>query len=193
MIALATSVDAALGVYALLLGSGVSTGSGVPTGWGVVIDLVRRAAAAAKPDDPRAAEQATADPERWWAANGDGRPFGYSGLLGQLATTPAARQRLLAGYFEPSQPTVRRAVGSPGAAHRAIAQPARTTTPTPGPPTVRSPPPSPRSPCSPNRPGCGSSRPVRRRRTRRHHPRPPRWRAPRRWLLGSRLRSVASV
>lgn len=42
---LATSMQAQPGVYALLLGSGVSTGAGVPTGWGVVTELVRRVAA----------------------------------------------------------------------------------------------------------------------------------------------------
>lgn len=42
---LATSMHAQPGVYALLLGSGVSTGAGMPTGWGVVTDLVRKVAA----------------------------------------------------------------------------------------------------------------------------------------------------
>lgn len=37
---LATSMQAQPGVYALLLGSGVSTSAGVPTGWGVVTELV---------------------------------------------------------------------------------------------------------------------------------------------------------
>ncbi len=41
---LATSVHAMPGVYALLLGSGVSTGAGIPTGWGVVREFVTRAA-----------------------------------------------------------------------------------------------------------------------------------------------------
>jgi hypothetical protein len=57
MVSLATSVHASPGVYALLLGSGVSTGAGVLTGWEVVKDLVRKVAAAQAPDDVDAADQ----------------------------------------------------------------------------------------------------------------------------------------
>ena len=46
LVMLATSMHAQPGVYAVLLGSGVSTGAGIPTGWGVVRELVRRVAAA---------------------------------------------------------------------------------------------------------------------------------------------------
>lgn len=60
---LATSMQAQPGVYALLLGSGVSTGAGVPTGWGVVTELVRRVAAV---EDPASIEDAASDPEKWW-------------------------------------------------------------------------------------------------------------------------------
>lgn len=42
---LATSMHAQPGVYALLLGSGVSSGAGIATGWGVVTTLVREVAA----------------------------------------------------------------------------------------------------------------------------------------------------
>jgi hypothetical protein len=57
MVALATSVHASPGVYALLLGSGVSTGAGILTGWQVVTDLVRRGAAAQAPEDIDAASE----------------------------------------------------------------------------------------------------------------------------------------
>lgn len=63
---LATSVHAQPGVYALLLGSGVSTGAGVPTGWGVVKELIRRAATASTPDDEDALRLAEQDPVAWW-------------------------------------------------------------------------------------------------------------------------------
>ena len=95
---LATAVHAQPGVYALLLGSGVSTGAGVPTGWGVVRELIRRAAAAQAPDDETAAHKAHDDPESWWIEHGGGEPLGYSNLLAALAPTPAARQALLAGF-----------------------------------------------------------------------------------------------
>jgi hypothetical protein len=118
---LATSIHAQPGVYALLLGSGVSTGAGIPTGWGVVRELVRRAAAAAAPDDPAAAERAAATPEEWWAEHGDGEPLGYSNLLGALASEPAARRGLLAGFFEPSTEDLAEGLKVPGPGHRAIA------------------------------------------------------------------------
>lgn len=42
LIALASSVHAGPGTYALLLGSGVSVASGVPSGWAVSLDLVQQ-------------------------------------------------------------------------------------------------------------------------------------------------------
>lgn len=39
---LSFSVEANQGVYALLLGSGISYSSGIPTGWGVLKELCRR-------------------------------------------------------------------------------------------------------------------------------------------------------
>jgi hypothetical protein len=121
LVALATGVHACPGVYALLVGSGVSTAAGIPTGWQVVVDLVRRAAAAADGDDKAAVEAAAADPEGWWAEHGDGQPLGYSNLLGSLAATSAARQALLARYFEPSDEEREEGRKAPTAAHRAIA------------------------------------------------------------------------
>ena len=38
--ALAFSIQSNRGVYALLLGSGVSRASGIPTGWDVTLDLI---------------------------------------------------------------------------------------------------------------------------------------------------------
>ena len=95
---LATSMHAQPGVYALLLGSGVSTGAGVPTGWGVVTELVRRLAAV---EDPNSVDDAGNDPDKWWRER-HGGTLGYSSLLEAVAPTPAARQGLLANFFEPS-------------------------------------------------------------------------------------------
>ena len=39
LVSLATSMHSQPGVYAVLLGSGVSTGAGLLTGWGVVTEL----------------------------------------------------------------------------------------------------------------------------------------------------------
>lgn len=42
---LAFSIQANRGVYALLLGSGVSRAARIPTGWEITLDLVRKLAA----------------------------------------------------------------------------------------------------------------------------------------------------
>lgn len=42
--ALAFSIQANPGVYALLLGSGVSRAAKIPTGWEITLDLVRKLA-----------------------------------------------------------------------------------------------------------------------------------------------------
>ncbi|MFV2103172.1 SIR2 family protein [Micromonospora sp. LOL_024] len=115
-IALATSVHAQPGVYALLLGSGTSTGAGVPTGWGVVTALAAKVAAAAGDQVPT-----DFDADAWWNKHGDGQPLGYSGLLASLASTPAARRAILAGFFEPTEDERQQGLKVPGAAHRAIA------------------------------------------------------------------------
>jgi len=122
MVALATSVHASPGVYTLLLGSGISSVAGVPTGWQVVTDLVGKIAATQAPDDPEAANAAKADPEAWWSQHGYETPLGYSTLLNALAPTPAARQALLAGYFEPTDADREEGRKVPGNAHHAIAQ-----------------------------------------------------------------------
>lgn len=118
-VTLATSMHAQQGVYALLLGSGVSTGAGVLTGWGVVKELVRRVAAAAGGEE--AAASAQADPEKWWVENGAGE-LGYSTLIETLAPTAPARQGLLAEFFEPTDEDREAGVKVPSRAHHAIAQ-----------------------------------------------------------------------
>lgn len=116
LVALATSLHSQRGVYALLIGSGVSTGVGIPTGWGVVEALVRRVAAASGASiDP------DGDWEHWWAVNTQGAALGYSSLLEQLAPTAPSRRALLAGFFEPSPEDRDAGLKVPGPAHRAIA------------------------------------------------------------------------
>lgn len=122
LVSLATSVHTQPGVYALLLGSGVSTGAGIPTGWGIIEALVRDLASAAEPDVPDAADAAAADPEAWWAKHGDGEPLGYSNLLAAMAPTSAGRRAVLARFFEPSEQDRDEGLKAPGAAHRAIAE-----------------------------------------------------------------------
>ncbi|MFJ8079387.1 SIR2 family protein [Streptomyces sp. NPDC096205] len=118
LVSLAMCVQAGPGVYALLLGAGMSRDAGVPTGWEIVTDLVHRAAVARGADE----QLALADPEAWWARHGDGGPLGYSTLLEALGDTPAARHELLRGYFEQDDEDRRDGLKQPGQAHHAAAR-----------------------------------------------------------------------
>ncbi|MDV7222639.1 SIR2 family protein [Streptomyces prunicolor] len=117
--AMALSVHTCPGVYAVMLGAGISLAAGVKTGWDIVTDLVAKVATLHNPGDPEAVEAAVSDPETWWQEQ-FGTPLGYSSLLAEVAPSPAARQAVLAGYFEPGQDEEAGKV--PTAAHRAIAQ-----------------------------------------------------------------------
>ena len=81
------ALHSAPGVYALLLGSGVSRAAGIPTGWEVVLDLVTRVMAMKGIEDRD-------DPAGWYYRE-TGRPPEYSVLLEQLAATPLERRELL--------------------------------------------------------------------------------------------------
>jgi hypothetical protein len=45
-LSLAVSMQASKGVYALLVGSGISKSAGIPIGWDIVLDLIRKLAKA---------------------------------------------------------------------------------------------------------------------------------------------------
>lgn len=114
-VALATSMHAAPGVYAFLVGSGMSSSAGIPTGWKVVQDLIRRFAVAQGVN----ADDLGDSPEEWWQAQGRPRPR-YDVLLSTLAPTDAARQALLARYFDP--PADQGGPVQPTTGHEALAQ-----------------------------------------------------------------------
>jgi hypothetical protein len=114
-VALATSMHAAPGVYAVLVGSGMSSAAGVPTGWQVVLDLIRRIATA-EGVDLDASQRA---PELWWSEQHGSEPR-YDTLLAALAPTDAARRALLLKYFDPP-PTEAKPI-QPTSGHTALAQ-----------------------------------------------------------------------
>jgi hypothetical protein len=118
---LATGMHAQPGVYAVLLGSGVSRSAGVSTGWEIVQHLVQKAAAADNPDDAKSHALAASDPEAWWAQHGEG-DLGYSSLLAAIAPSSAARQGLLAEYFDATEDDRQDGRKVPTAAHNAIAE-----------------------------------------------------------------------
>lgn len=110
---LAFSIQANRGVYALLIGSGVSQAAQIPTGWDITLDLIRKLAAAS-------GESAEPDPESWYSAKHDEVPD-YSKLIDGLAKTQTERQQLLRPYFEPNEGEREENAKQPTAAHKAIA------------------------------------------------------------------------
>jgi hypothetical protein len=118
MLSLAFSMHTNPGVYALLLGSGVSRAAEIPTGWEVVTDLIRQLAAAR-------GEDCSADPEGWYTSAFDEEPD-YSKLLRTISKRPAERQTLLRSYFEASPEDEAAGRKQPTKAHKAIAELART-------------------------------------------------------------------
>ena len=110
---LAFSVQSNPGVYAVLIGSGVSRAAGIPTGWDVTLDLVRKLAAVEK-------EAPEPNPETWFR-NKFGSEPDYSKLLDQLGKTQPDRQQILRGYWEPSDEERAAGEKEPTSAHHAIA------------------------------------------------------------------------
>ncbi len=110
---LAFSLQANPGVYAVLLGSGVSRSAKIPTGWEITLDLVRKLSSVL-------GEGCEPDPAGWYR-NKYGREPDYSDLLDSLAKTPAERQQLLRGYLEATEAERADGLKAPSAAHRAIA------------------------------------------------------------------------
>jgi SIR2-like domain len=95
-IALATSMQASPGVYAVLLGSGISTAAGIPTGWEVVRDLVLKIAL----NEDVAVGEVDFDPVSWYVQRFGHEPR-YDALVRSLAITDPARRALLRAYFDP--------------------------------------------------------------------------------------------
>ena len=113
---LALALHNSPGVYALLLGSGLSSAAGIPTGWQVVLDLIRKLAAARNvelPDDAAA--------EKWYSETYQTEPD-YSDLLDALTSTSDERQQLLRSYFEPTEEEREDGKKMPTEAHRTIAR-----------------------------------------------------------------------
>ena len=111
---LAFSIQASPGVYAVLIGSGVSRAAKIPTGWEVTLDLIRKLA-------KLHGEKCEPDPERWYREKFE-KGASYSNLLNELARTQAERQQLLRAYFEPTEEEREEGEKVPTAAHRAIAK-----------------------------------------------------------------------
>jgi hypothetical protein len=114
LLSLAFSIHSHKGVYAVLLGSGVSRSAGIPTGWDIVQDLSRQLAL-------MQSEEPGEDDASWYTRK-YGKEPGYSDLLAGLGVTPAERRSLLGRYFEPTAVEREQGLKTPTKAHRAVAR-----------------------------------------------------------------------
>lgn len=114
LLSLAFSMQTNKGVYAVLLGSGISRAARIPTGWDIVLELIRKCAHLQSEDCEPAPEQ--------WYERKYGKAPDYAELLEMLGKTASERQLLLRGYFEPTAQELEEGAKQPTQAHRAIAQ-----------------------------------------------------------------------
>lgn len=109
---LSFSMQSNPGVYALLLGSGISRAAKIPTGWDVTLDLIRKLA--------HTNGEECDSPEKWYLEKFSSEPD-YSVVLGELGKTQAERQQILRSYWEPTPEEKEEGAKQPTKAHRAIA------------------------------------------------------------------------
>jgi hypothetical protein len=111
---LAFSVFENKGVYALLLGSGVSRAAQIPTGWEIILDLIRRVGALEE-----AGEQGD-----WasWYQDRFGKEPNYSDMLDMLSKSPDERRAILHRYIEPTAEDLAEGRKVPTRAHVAVAK-----------------------------------------------------------------------
>lgn len=102
------------GVFAVLLGSGLSRSAEIPTGWEITLDLVRRVATA----------QGVEEQSDWakWYREKTGQEPNYSALLEEIASSSDERRAILHRYIEPDEQDREEGRKIPTKAHHAIAQ-----------------------------------------------------------------------
>ena len=110
--ALAVTMQAKPGAYALLLGSGISRSAQIPTGWEIIQALIRRIAASGGPEP--------AEPAVWYRERFGTEPI-YGTILEQLGAAGAERSQLIKGFIEPTEDERAAGLKQPTEAHRAIA------------------------------------------------------------------------
>src|ERR1700716_836058 len=110
--ALAFSLFENKGVYALLLGSGLSRAAEIPTGWEITLDLIRRVALAQGVEEQP-------DWAKWYREKTKQEP-NYSTLLEESAGSPDERRAILHRYIEPTEENREEGRKVPTAGHRAV-------------------------------------------------------------------------
>ena len=102
------------GVYALLLGSGISRSTGIPTGYEITLDLAYKLSAMMEKKEVK-------DISKWYKESFD-EDINYSRIIDKLSNTRSERANLLKPYFEPSEKEKEEGKKLPTKAHRAIAK-----------------------------------------------------------------------
>lgn len=102
------------GVYALLVGSGLSRAAAIPTAWEITEDLIRRVAIS----------QGESEQIDWvsWYRERSGKDPDYSELVEELGDSPEERRSILESYIEPSDEERAENLKIPTPAHQAIAE-----------------------------------------------------------------------
>lgn len=120
---LAFTIQANKNVYALLLGSGISSSSGIKTGWGITCDLIARYAIGRGEKEPDLESEKDRD-DYWatWYTQKYGTEPDYSDILEKLGNTDNERQALVESYIEPTDEEFNKGLKSPTKAHHAIAK-----------------------------------------------------------------------
>ena len=113
ILSLVFSVHSNTGIYALLLGSGVSRPAGIPTGWEIVLDIINKIAKLNN-------EKCDPNPVAWYKNKFREDPD-YSKILNVIAKSPSERSQLLRRYFEPNEEEQEQKLKMPTVAHKAIA------------------------------------------------------------------------
>ena len=111
---LAMNIYSNKGVYALLLGSGISLSAGILSGWKVTEDLLKKLAFMQEGHYP--------DDVFQWYQDKYQKEAEYSDLLSQLGHHPAEIGNLLWSYFEQSEEEKKNKQKEPTKAHKAIAE-----------------------------------------------------------------------
>lgn len=111
---LAFSLHENRGVFAVLIGSGLSRSASIPTGWEITLKLIRKFGLAT----------GVAEQSDWakWYVDTTGKQPNYSTLLEDLAQTQAERRATIEGFLEPTTEEFEEGLKIPTSAHRAIAE-----------------------------------------------------------------------
>lgn len=100
------------GIYAVLIGSGVSRTARVPTGWEITLDLARRL----KGDLTGSEDELAA-----WYLSEFGVALDYSDVVQRIEPTDDGQRGLLEGYFEPTDEEREEGAKLPTSGHHALA------------------------------------------------------------------------